>query len=197
VRNLPTGINLKNTHPFSAPIKASVALLIGSLALPNGYAHTTSVGYENAGPGSVTFWYGTYHNPTSYTEGSLLVVGTHGYSSTVTFTTLVSAKPTGLIDGTTNFYSDGTALTGTPTTTIENWQGATFTGLSPDTYTFTYQPISSPTSTWRPTDSVILSSSVTLTATDLGGGLYVPRSNHITGGAATVWTPCLARPPVS
>lgn len=176
---------MKQIPHLSATAKASLAFLVGSLALPNGYAHTTSVGYENAGPGSVTFWYGTYHN-TNYTEGSLLVTNPHGYSSTVTFSTLTSTKPTGLIDGTTNFYSDGTALTGTPTTTIRNWQGATFTNLSPDTYTFTYLPIGSPTSTWEPTDSIILSSSVTLSSVDLGGGQYVPISNHVSGGAATI-----------
>lgn len=177
---------MKQIHNLSATAKASLALLIGSLALPNGYAHTTSVGYENAGPGSVTFWYGTYHNSVNYTEGSLLVTNTHGYSSTVTFSSLVSTKPTGLIDGTTNFYSNGTALTGTPTTTINNWQGATFTSLSPDTYTFTYIPIGTPTSTWDPTDSIILSSSVTLSSVDLGGGQYAPISNRVSGGAATV-----------
>lgn len=177
---------MNRTNYLSAPIKTACALLIGGLALPNGYAHTSSVGYASGGPGSVTFWYGTYHDPVSYTEGTLQVTGTHGFSASVPFTLLTNVKPTGLIDGTNNFYSNGTALVGTPTTTIYNWQGATFTGVSPDTYTFTYIPIGTPTSTWRPGDNVILSSSVEVTAADLGGGLYSPNSNHVSGGAAAV-----------
>lgn len=149
-------------------------------------AHTSSVGYESAGPGSATFWYGTYHSGVSATEGSLQVTGAGGYSATVSFTLLVSAKPTGLVDGTTNFYSDGSTLVGTYGGTIYSWQGATFTGLTPDTYTFTYQPISDPSATWEPIDSVILSSSVVLTSADLGGGLFSPNANHRSSGAAAV-----------
>lgn len=160
--------------------------MLGGLLSAGAQAHTSSVGYENAGPGAVTFWYGTYHSGVSATEGSLLVTGTGGYSSTVPFTLLVGTKPTGLIDGTTNFYSDGTTLVGTPNTTIVNWQGATFTGLTPDSYTFTYQPIGNPSSTWAPIDNVILSSSVTLTSADLGGGLFSPNANTRSSGAAQV-----------
>src|SRR6185312_4012301 len=74
-------------------------------------AHTVSVGYENAGAGAVTFWYGTYHAGTNFTEGSLQLVGP-GTNTTVGFTSVVQVKPTGLTDGTTNFYSNGTALVG-------------------------------------------------------------------------------------
>lgn len=173
-----------NKHPFSQ-VKIAAALLCSGLLSTGLQAHTTSVGYENAGPGSSTFWYGTYHNA-NYTEGSLQVTGTNGYSSTTPFTLLVSTKPTGLVDGTNNFYSDGTALTGTPTDDIAAWQGATFTGLSPATYTFTYVPIDSPTSSWAPTDDVILSSSVTLSSVDLGGGMFTPNATSRSTGAATV-----------
>jgi hypothetical protein len=70
---------------------------------------------------------------------------------------LVATKPIGLIDGTTNFYSNaaGTGLTGTPVPVTGNggsfngqassvmaWQGVQFTGITrPGTYTFTYIPI--------------------------------------------------------
>lgn len=155
---------LKNlSHPT---VHAAIAVL--SVTSQCAYAHTSSIGYTNAGPGSVAFWYGTYHNPVGYTEGSLQLTGPSGYSSTAVFTLLTNSKPTGLIDGTNNFYSNGTALVGTYSGTIRNWQGTTFTGLQAGTYTFTYIPIASPTSVWRPIDSVILSSSVVLDASILG-----------------------------
>ncbi|MDR5171922.1 autotransporter domain-containing protein [Methylobacillus flagellatus] len=153
------------------------------------YAHTSSVGYENAGPGSVTFWYGTYHSNTSFTEGSLEVSGPNSYSSTVSFSLLVTDKPAGLIDGVTNFYSDGTTLVATPTTSghiAQSWQGATFSNLTPGTYTFTYIPIASPTLEWAPVDLIILSSSVILDASILGGGLFTPNSTTHSSGAAGV-----------
>src|SRR6218665_2388124 len=120
-------------------------------------AHTVSIGYESAGArGAVTFWYGTYHDPSeaTYTEGGLHVTNGGSYDTTVSFTNLVSVKPAGLIDGTTNFYSNGTAL-GTTNAyggsgNVATWQGATLTGLSAGTYTFTYVPISSPTQVWNP-----------------------------------------------
>lgn len=137
-------------------------------------AHTSSVGYENAGPGAVTFWYGTYHDPseTTYFEGSFALEGVNvSYSKTVSFTLLTATRPAGLVDGTTNFYSDGTKLVGSSDWTILTWQGVTFTGLSAGTYTFTYVPASSPTAVWAPIDSVILSSTVTLDASVVGPGI--------------------------
>lgn len=145
-----------------------VAVFTGGLSAQMAQAHTSSVGYENAGPGSVTFWYGTYHSGTSYTEGSLKVTGPDSYSSTVTFSLLVNSKPSGLVDGSTNFYSDGSKLIATYGGTIYAWQGSTFTGLKPGTYTFTYVPISTPTSVWDPIDAIILSSTVVLDASIIG-----------------------------
>lgn len=162
----------------------SVFLLALFLLSGVSYAHTTSIGYENAGAGAVTFWYGTYHNPVGYTEGSFSLTGP-GFSATSAFTLLVSTKPAGLIDGTTNFYSDGTTLIGTPTTTIRNWQGVTMSGLTAGTYTFTYIPIGSPTATWQPIDSVILSSTIVLSASIIGSS-FVPLATPTSVGAATV-----------
>jgi len=118
----------------------------------------------------VTFWYGTYHSGVTSKEGSFHLLGQDvTYDSTVNFTDLVTVKPTGLVDGTTNFYSNGTALTGTNTgQAILAWQGVTFSNLLAGTYTFSYVPIANPTQTWEPWDSIILSSQVTLTAADLG-----------------------------
>ena len=167
-------------------LKISAALACSALFAPCVLAHTISLGWEPAGPGSTTVWYGTYHSNTAFTEGSLTIAGTTGSPSTVPFTLLVNTKPSGLVDGTNNFYSNGTALVGTGGTS-QTWQGATFTGLTPDSYTFTYVPIQNPTSAWAPTDNVILSSPpVVLTSTDLGGGAYSPNANTRSTGAATV-----------
>ena len=150
-----------------------------ALTAQNCFAHTVSVGYEATGPGTVNFWYGTYHDPVGYTEGSLHLVG-GSVNVTQTFTLLTNSKPAGLIDGTTNFYSNGTILVGTPVA-VFNWQGVTFTGLTGGTYTFTYIPIGSPTSVWQPTNSVILSSTISLNVT---GGGFIPNSNNTSVGAA-------------
>lgn len=140
------------------------------ITLTQAQAHTSSVGYENSGPGSVTFWYGTYHAGTSFTEGSLSLVGQDvTYNATTAFTVVTGVRPTGLVDGVTNFYSDGTQLTGTDFSGgILAWQGVSFTNLVAGTYVFTYVPIAFPTSTWRPIDNIILSSQVTLSAAVVG-----------------------------
>ncbi|MFN3521036.1 MAG: autotransporter domain-containing protein [Phenylobacterium sp.] len=150
--------------------RAALCAAVSLGVVAQAQAHTTSVGYENAGPGSVTIWYGTYHAGVSFTEGSLSLVGQDvTYNQTVTFTELATTKPTGLVDGDTNFYSDGTQLTGVDTSGgIMAWQGVTFINLAAGTYVFTYLPIALPTATWQPTDSIILSSQLTLTAAALG-----------------------------
>jgi autotransporter-associated beta strand protein len=155
-------------YTYRAALCAAVSLGVLSQA----QAHTTSVGYENAGPGAVNFWYGTYHGGTTFTEGSFSLVGQDvTYTATVPFTLITSTKPTGLIDGDTNFYSDGSQLTGVDTSGgIFAWQGVSFTDLVAGTYVFTYIPIATPTATWQPIDNIILSSQVTLTAAVLGGG---------------------------
>jgi outer membrane autotransporter protein len=143
-------------------------------------AHTVSIGYESSGPGALTFWFGTYHSGVNYTEGSLQLVGT-GYSVTNPFTLLALVRPAGLIDGTTNFYSNGTALVGsfaasayTGSGVVRAWQGAPFAGLHPGTYTFTYIPIGAPTAQWQPIDSVILHATVNLSGALLGGTQLSP-----------------------
>lgn len=161
-------------------------LLATSLLLPleAAFAHTVSVGYSSQGGGVVDVWYGTYHAAGS-TEGSLTLVGP-SVSTTVAFTLLVTTKPSGLVDGTTNFYSNasGTALSGTPVavsggggsfngnpSSLQTWQGVRFTGISqPGTYTFTYIPIASPSSEWDPINNAILTGTFVLTAQTLGAG---------------------------
>jgi uncharacterized protein YhjY with autotransporter beta-barrel domain len=147
------------------------------------FAHTVSIGYEVLGGGVFDIWYGTYHSGVNFTEGSLQLVGP-SISTTVAFTMVVTTKPGGLIDGTTNFYSNagGTALTGTPVAVSGNggsfngnaasilgWQGVQFTGVTrPGTYTFTYIPIQNPTAEWDPINNAILTATFSLTALTLG-----------------------------
>lgn len=141
------------------------ALLISEVAI----AHTNSVGYENAGTASINFWYGNWHQGTSFTEGSMQLVGTNGFNATTAFTLLTAEKPAGLVDGVTNFYSDTVGLVGTNTgNSVYTWQGVNFANLAPGTYTFTYIPIDSPTVEWEPNDDIIRSSTVTLSAEILG-----------------------------
>ncbi|HEU5047511.1 MAG TPA: autotransporter outer membrane beta-barrel domain-containing protein [Rickettsiales bacterium] len=178
------------------PIHARVIKKIIALsALPavlfaqSGWAHTVSVGYESAGAGTVDFWYGTYHSPAqaTYTEGSMSLVGIgNSFSSTTPFTLLTSTKPGGLVDGTTNFFTDGTSLVAVNTNgTVQTWQGVQITGLTPGTYRFTYIPIASPTSVWAPWDSVILSSIVTLSAS-ITGSSFSPNASPSSNEAAAM-----------
>ena len=52
-------------------LAASSALLLG---MPTAsFAHTNSIGYVGNGGGSITFWYGTYHN-TNFNSASLKFV---------------------------------------------------------------------------------------------------------------------------
>ena len=164
-------------------IAGSVAAIAG---VPFARAHTVSIGYTFTGPGAVTLWYGSYHADATFNEANVQLVGPQ-FNQTVAYTLLSSVKPTGLIDGVNNFYSNtaGTALVGTPqlvvstdgsggsfnpaTQSILNWQGAIFTGLKPGTYTFTYNPLALPTVEWHPINDVIRVNSFTLTVRDVLG----------------------------
>jgi hypothetical protein len=113
-------------------------------------AHTTSLGYVPGNTaGSVTFWTGSYaHGGNPVNEGMATLTGvTVTYSQTVSFNIgPVNSKPAGLVDGTNNFFwgplngsvypfpvSVDPVLFGG----VVWWQGVTFTGLVPGTYTFT------------------------------------------------------------
>jgi len=148
---------------------AGAAMVAALGAAPASFAHTTSVGYEIKPSNSVEIWYGTYH-VTGFTEGSLSFTGDNGYSQVVSFTDLVSAKPVGLVDGTTNYFTDGISLIGTANQTINTWQGVTFEHLTAGTYTFNYLPIAQPTADWEPWDNVIRTGSFVITAEALASG---------------------------
>lgn len=147
-------------------------------------AHTISIGFEPAGPGSISFWYGSYHDydgVTELTEGSLTLVGINGNpfpSTTVPFTLHTGTKPAGLDDGTTNFYATNAGpLASTDVDNIgpvTSWQGVTFTGLQAGDYQFTYVPIASPSAHWDPWNDGILSNTVTISGALLGEATSIP-----------------------
>jgi hypothetical protein len=142
-------------------------------------AHTISIGYENAGVGSVNFWFGTYHTLAEAPshEGSFRLEGISGtvFGPVVTaFDLIATSQPAGLIDGTTNFYAD-TANGLTPTNTLVGlpvltWQGVNFSGLAPGTYQFSYIPIAFPTAKWAPWNDAIETNTLVLTGGVVGCG---------------------------
>jgi len=142
-------------------------------------AHTNSLGYVGGGNGTVTFWYGSWHAGTNFTEGSMTLQGVNGTAfspTTVNWTLLSNTEPTGLIPGTNYFMSDGTNLIpyGDPSaaygiTQSYTWQGVTFNGLTAGDYQFTYNPIAQPTMDWDPSSQVIRTGTVTLSAGLLSG----------------------------
>ena len=155
-------------------IAAAATLALVGIA-SNVSAHSTSIGFENAGPGAVTVWLGTYQHGGHHNEGSIQLEGVNGtvFGPTIqAFNLLVGAgtpngggKPAGLVDGTTNFYApDGVIGSTAPLAPTEagflagcpacgptnHWQGATFSGLSAGDYQFTWLPIANPTAEWSP-----------------------------------------------
>jgi hypothetical protein len=159
-------------------LAAAGALALG-LTPTAALAHTNSLGYVGDGNGSVTFWYGSWHSGTNFTEGSMTLQGVNGNTfapTTVNWTLLQNTEPTGLIPGTNYFMSDGVNLIpyGDPaalygSTQSYTWQGVTFTGLAAGDYQFTYNPIAQPTMDWDPSSQVIRTGTVTLSAGLLSG----------------------------
>lgn len=145
-------------------IAAAVALVCASGQVS---AHGVSIGYTNAGPGAVTIWLGTYNHGSNNLEGAMNLVGALGTvfaSTTMNFSTLVTGKPGGLVDGTTNFYATSISNPNAPLSgneadwlaacpacgPVNHWQGATFSGLNPGDYQFTWVPLNNPTAEWTP-----------------------------------------------
>lgn len=133
-------------------------------------AHTISIGYENAGAGSVTVWLGTYSvgHAAITNEGSLQLEGVDVvYGPTITAFNLLAGpgaafKPAGLVDGVTNFYAPDISNPNAPLVAseapfnascpacgpVDRWQGVTFNGLAAGTYQFTWIPAANPTAQW-------------------------------------------------
>jgi hypothetical protein len=153
-------------------------------------AHTMTIGYANAGPGSVTFWFGSWHTlvPPLF-EGSMQLEGVAPtvFAPTVVNFTLSAGcspglpncpnKPAGLIDGTTNFYAcdappAGQTLCATDVDgdgPVNKWQGVTFNNLQAGTYRFTYLPIANPSADWEPANNAVRTNVVTLSGSIVSG----------------------------
>jgi len=155
-----------------------IGLVLAS-AFATANAHTISVGYANAGPGSVTFWFGTYHScaESPAHEGSFNVTGINGTSypsTTIAFTLSSSTKPGGLVDGTTNFYA--TKAGPLANSDVDGlgpvlcWQGVTFSNLAVGSYQFTYLPIASPSAKWAPWNTQVTTNAVGLSQGVVQGG---------------------------
>lgn len=152
---------MKTKHTFAVTALAA-ALSFG--AINNASAHAVSIGYENAGPGAVNIWLGTYDHGGDHLEGGLTLQGALGTvfgPVTTAFSLLTSSKPAGLIDGTTNFYAPdlftSNPLVGTEAGfnaacpacgPVDHWQGVTFTGLSVGDYQFTWNEAPNATAEW-------------------------------------------------
>ena len=165
---------------MSTTQKALAAASVLLLGVPTAaLAHTNSLGYVGGGNGTVTFWYGSWHSGTQFTEGSMTLQGVNGTSfspTTVNWTLLQNTQPAGLIPGTNYFQSNGTSLVpyGDPSavygsTESYTWQGVTFNGLAAGDYQFTYNPIAQPTMDWDPATQNIRTGTVTLSAATLSG----------------------------
>ncbi|NBV53327.1 MAG: autotransporter domain-containing protein [Verrucomicrobia bacterium] len=139
-------------------------------------AHTVTWGYADLGSGSYTVWSGSYHGASNNgVEGRLMYTPvtqsgvSTGSASYATFNLLTLSKPSGLNDGTTNFYSAGTGSMGsTPGNggSATLWQGVTISGITTGYYLLQYDPTSSFSAVWQPFDASIINGVII----QLGGG---------------------------
>ena len=99
--------------------------IIGSLLSTTALAHTNSVGYVGDGNGGLNFWYGSWHDGTTFNEAEIKIEGTDANGTAYTwsdgnggtqtysidaFNLLSQDSPAGLISGVNYFTSDGTQL---------------------------------------------------------------------------------------
>lgn len=172
----------------TTPAVPSLGKLLGLLAACAfagvAAAHTTSLGYTpGATSGSVTIWTGSYsHGGTPVNEGIGTLTGvTVSYNQSQAFNIApTGTKPAGLVDGVNNFFW-GNAVSGVypfPLSVdpvlfggVVWWQGVTFTGLSPGTYTFTCGNNCGVTAQWASLNTGANESvTITLTSGNIGGG---------------------------
>lgn len=169
---------------------ATIALLSSVAFAGVAHAHTTSLGYTPGGAvGSVTFWTGSYeHGGAVGNEGTFTLQGI----TNPAFVAVVNAnvaptgtRPGGLVDGTNNFFWHQTSGGYTfPNSTDPNlfggvvwWQGISFTGLTPGTYSFTCGTTCGSTQQWASLSTVGGADGtvqITLTGADIGGVVPEP-----------------------
>ena len=147
-------------------------------------AHTTSLGYvPGTTAGSVTFYTGSYsHGGTPVNEGIATLVGVSVvYNQSVAFNIPpVSTKPAGLVDGTNNFFWGPLVGSTYPFPVSVDpvlfggvvwWQGVTFTGLVPGTYTITCGNNCGVSAQWQSLNAGAGETvTVNLTGSVIGGG---------------------------
>jgi hypothetical protein len=161
--------------------------IVASLLSTTAMAHTNSIGYVGDGSGGLNFWYGSWHDGTTFNEAEIKIIHPDGTTSIDAFDLLEQDSPAGLISGVNFFTSDGTQLVpydpsgatnGGTTQESYTWQGINYQNLATGQYTFVYIPLgdtesqwpnSSPTADWDPMDQVIRSLTINLTNGDLTG----------------------------
>ena len=165
------------------------AYLLAAVALApvSAFAHTTSLGYvPGFAAGEVTFWTGSYeHGGTVSNEGTFTLTGVTNplFSSTINANVLpVNSKPTGLVDGTNNFFWNQVGSTYTFPNSVDpnlfggvvHWQGIKFTGLVAGTYDFGCGTTCGSTQQWASLSTVGGADGtvrITLTSRDVGGAI--------------------------
>lgn len=163
----------------SLSLAAAAAVAILSTAA---HAHTSSLGYEpGSNAGEVIFWAGSYeHGGSVLNEGTFTLTGIDTIYNAVVNANIAptSVKPSGLVDGTNNFFwaEDGFGGYTFPVNTdpiifglgISHWQGISFSGLAPGTYSFTCGLTCGTTQQWESLSGGAVQ--VTLTGRDIGNG---------------------------
>jgi fibronectin-binding autotransporter adhesin len=174
---------------MSRIVSSAVLVLAFFFSVGNASAHTTAIGYVNNGPGSVTFWYKSWHSFTPpFFEGSFNLVGVNGNpfpDTTVPFDQSFGGngmRPPGLIDGVNLFYactSNGLCPTDEDGNGGDKWQGVTFNNLIIGSYVFTYLPIANPSADWAPANEEVRTGTLDLDASVIGGSQPIPTLNPV------------------
>jgi len=172
-------------------LATAVALAVAAAVSTATLAHTNSIGYVGDGNGGLNFWYGSWHDGTTFNEAEIKIVKPDGTTSIDAFTLLSQDSPAGLISGVNFFGSDGTQLIPYDINAgggeSYTWQGINYQNLVTGQYTFVYIPLgdaesticpqadyqagtcNGPTADWDPMDQVIRSLTINLTTGDLTG----------------------------
>ena len=150
-------------------------------------AHTTSLGYvPGSTAGSVVIWAGHYsHGGFPPLEGTGTLTGVSlVYSQASPFSIgPVSVKPTGLIDGTNNFFWSASPYIFPQNVDpvlfggVVHWQGVQFTGLAAGTYDYTCGVTCGSSNEWASLASVGGTDATvrfTLTGGDISPGVPEP-----------------------
>ena len=180
--------------PMLKKLSTVAAAVLAVAAVGTASAHTISIGVYNAGaPGSVTLAMGTYDHGGAIFEGAMALIAGPVTTGPVSFTSVTTIKPVGLIDGDNNFYADAVPATwgglsadsfNSATNTVDlgpvlNWQELTFTGLTPGVYTYQLSGMNS--ANWENINSFTNNWTGTLTISGTTAGVPEPGSLALIG----------------